>query len=65
MKNSLRLVNETYDLALKLGLKDATDVEKQIFHKQLLRIVVTTIDGIKNYQSQNLFEMSNEIERIL
>jgi hypothetical protein len=53
-------IEEIYNVAIKLGLENATDMEKDLFKKALRQIAVAAIDEVRGNISQLLNEESNK-----
>lgn len=59
MKSLIELkIEETYQVALKLGLDKSSDIEKRIFKKMLQDIVVAAIDDVRHGVNELLHEQS-------
>ena len=53
-------IEETYNVALKLGLNGATDLERKIFKDMLYQIAVAVNDETRHSVSQILHEQANK-----
>ena len=53
-------IEETYNVALKLGLKEASDIERKIFKDMLYQIAVAVNDETRHAVSSILHEQSNK-----
>jgi hypothetical protein len=53
-------IEEIYNVAIKLGVENATDMEKDLFKKALRQIAVAAIDEVRGNISQLLHEESNK-----
>jgi len=53
-------IEEIYNVAIKLGLEKATEMEKDLFKKALMQIAVAAIDEVRSNISQLLHEESNK-----
>jgi hypothetical protein len=54
-------IEETYKIALKLGLEDkATEIEKKIFREMLFRIAMSAVDESRMNINQMLHTESND-----
>jgi hypothetical protein len=53
-------IEEIYNVAIKLGVDKATDMEKDLFKKALRQIAVAAIDEVRGNVSQLLHEESNK-----
>lgn len=53
-------IEEIYNVAIKLGVENATDMEKDLFKKALRQIAVAAIDEVRGNISQLLYEESNK-----
>jgi len=53
-------IEEIYNVAIKLGVEKATDMEKDLFKKALRQIAVAAIDEVRGNIGQLLHEESNK-----
>jgi len=53
-------IEETYNVAIKLGLSKSSDMEKDLFKTALRQIAVAAIDEVRGNISQLLHEESNK-----
>jgi len=53
-------INETYKVALKLGIKNATEIEKKVFKDMLYQITVAVSDEARNKVETVLHEQSDK-----
>lgn len=47
-------IDLTYELALSLGLENATDIQKKVFKKSLINLCVASICDVKNSMALSL-----------
>lgn len=59
-----RKVEEIYNVAIKLGVERATDMEKDLFKKALRQIAVAAIDEVRSNITQLLHEESNRYTNV-
>jgi len=57
-----RKIQEVYLLAVKLGLDNASDFEKEMFQKELARIAVAAVDSMRGDVSMLLMERSRDYQ---
>lgn len=53
-------IDEVYNVALKLGVEGATDMEKDIFKKALRHIAVAAIDEVRGNIAELMHNESNK-----
>ena len=53
-------IEEIYNVAIKLGVDKATEMEKDLFRKALRQIAVAAIDEVRSNISQLLHDESNK-----
>ena len=57
--------NDLYNLAIKLGIKNATETEKQIFKKEIFRLCAISIDLVRSDIETLLHKASDHYINIL
>ena len=60
MKHVKNKIDETYKVALKLGLKNATEMEQKIFKDMLYQIAVAVNDETRHAVSEILHTQANK-----
>jgi hypothetical protein len=58
-------IEEIYNVAIKLGLENATDMEKDLFKKALKQIAVAAIDEVRGNIIQLIYEVSNKYNNVI